>query len=229
MAKTKASSGRRDPARRTRGYNLSLGKAPVLFRLKSAEKISPTEQIKGTMPLRMPRIAGRLLMCLFAASLATSVHPVLAQQNNDKPTPADQQQSTASRDAAAKVARFLEAQRRLNGPAGNPECVDLGTKALNRLYGDDIDTAFRHLDLYDRFGCPGGHVQAAYRCLLLHPITPDKKPDDPKATVLDGTVDACWVNPALPVSDASTTLPGSPPAATPNQAAAPAPTPNPKN
>jgi hypothetical protein len=165
-----------------------------------------------------------LLICLLAFSLAAPLHSVLAQQNNDKPASPEQQQSAASRDAAAKVARFLEAQRALNGPAGNPECVDLGTKALSRLYGDDIDTAFRHLDLYDRFGCPGGHIQAAYRCLLLHPITPEKKPDDPKANVLDGAVDACWVNPALPVTDASTappTLPAS------SQAATPAP--NPKN
>ena len=28
------------------------------------------------------------------------------------------------------------------------------------LWRDDLDTAFRHLDLYDRFGCPGGHIQA---------------------------------------------------------------------
>ena len=33
------------------------------------------------------------------------------------------------------------------------------------MWLDDLDTAFRHLDLYDRFGCPGGHVQATFRCL----------------------------------------------------------------
>ena len=33
------------------------------------------------------------------------------------------------------------------------------------MWRDDLDTAFRHLDLYDRFGCPGGHVQATFRCL----------------------------------------------------------------
>ncbi len=31
---------------------------------------------------------------------------------------------------------------------------------------DDLDTAFRHLDLYDRFGCPAGHIQATFRCLV---------------------------------------------------------------
>ena len=29
-----------------------------------------------------------------------------------------------------------------------------------------MDTAFRHLDLYDRFGCPGPHIQSAFRCVL---------------------------------------------------------------
>ena len=28
------------------------------------------------------------------------------------------------------------------------------------LWRDDLDTAFRHLDLYDRFGCPSAHIQA---------------------------------------------------------------------
>jgi hypothetical protein len=169
------------------------------------------------MPVRTIRIAVRLLTCLLAASVASPVLPALAQQNSDKPPAADQRQSAASQDAA-KVQRFLDAQHTLNGAAGNPECFDLGTKALSRLSQDDIDTAFRHLDLYDRFGCPSGHIQAAYRCLLLHPTTPDRKPEDPKASLLDGTVDACWINPDLPVAATST------PAATSDQpAASPAP------
>ena len=53
----------------------------------------------------------------------------------------------------------------INGPAGNPECVWLGRRAVQLMYRDDLDTAFRHIDLYDRFGCPGGHIQAAFRCL----------------------------------------------------------------
>jgi hypothetical protein len=160
-----------------------------------------------------------------AAALVAPCDLVSAQQNSDKQTPPDQQQPTASRDAAGKAARFLETQHSVSGAAGNPECFDLGTKALRLLYQDDIDTAFRHLDLYDRFGCPGAHVQAAYRCLLLHPTTPDKKPDDAKAIVLDGVVDACWVNPALPVTDASASQPAAAPASAPNQAAPPAPPP----
>ena len=60
------------------------------------------------------------------------------------------------------------------------------------MWRDDLDTAFRHLDLYDRFGCPGGHVQAAFRCLTRFGAQIDDKV--PKS--LDDRVHACWINPA---------------------------------
>ena len=65
-----------------------------------------------------------------------------------------------------KIDEFAEAAQVLNGPAGNPECVWLGRRVVSLMWRDDLDTAFRHLDLYDRFGCPGGHVQATFRCLV---------------------------------------------------------------
>ena len=64
--------------------------------------------------------------------------------------------------------------RTLTGPAANPECVWLGERAVNLLSRDDLDTAFRHLELYDRFGCPGAHMQASFRCLVRLGI-PDPK------------------------------------------------------
>ena len=93
-----------------------------------------------------------------------------------------------------KVDEFAEAQRVLNGPAGNPECVWLGRRVVSLLWRDDLDTAFRHLDLYDRFGCPSGHIQATFRCLVLHANTIDPKAADS----LNGRVHACWINPSLP-------------------------------
>src|SRR3954468_8157078 len=75
-------------------------------------------------------------------------------------TPAD-----AAKDSQRKTDEFVEASQAINGPAGNPECVWLGRRVVSLMWRDDLDTAFRHLDLYDRFGCPGGHVQAAFRCL----------------------------------------------------------------
>lgn len=179
--------------------------------------------------MRAVYLAASVAVWLLAAapflSAGPAIGPAMAAENNPPAPPADQQ---AGVKGDAKVELRLDAQHKVNGPAGNPECYELGTNALYRLVGDDIDAAFRHLDLYDRFGCPSAHIQAAYRCLLLHPATPDKKPDDPKAVVLDGPtgmIHACWVNPALPVIAASP----APPAPEPTPAAVAAPAPNPKN
>ena len=75
------------------------------------------------------------------------------------------QSADAAKDNQRKTDEFVEAAQAINGPAGNPECVWLGRRVVRLMWLDDLDTAFRHLDLYDRFGCPGGHVQATFRCL----------------------------------------------------------------
>jgi hypothetical protein len=154
------------------------------------------------MPHRVLSIVGGLrvvtvvAMWLVAAPVFLPIHPATAQTNEPAP-PADQ--SGANPDAA-KIDEFAEAQRLLSGPAGNPECVWSGTQVVSLLTNNDIDTAFRHLDLYDRFGCPGGHIQAAFRCYLLHPVpmTPDRKPPEQKAADLRARVRACWINPVSP-------------------------------
>ena len=119
-----------------------------------------------------------------------------------------------SKDSQRKTDEFIEAQQAINGPAGNPECVWLGRRVVNLMWRDDLDTAFRHLDLYDRFGCPGGHVQAAFRCLTRFGAFDPKAPDS-----LSGRVHACWINPAVqpPATTAS-----APAATAPAQGAAPA-------
>jgi len=156
--------------------------------------------------------ATSLVVWLLAAALVPAC-PAMAQ--NNPPAPAADQQPSPDK----AVDEYAEAQRQINGPAGNPECVWLGRKAVNRLWNDDIDTAFRHLDLYDRFGCPGAHVQAAVRCLVLHPPVPadrksgDKAADPKPSDTLDFRVQACWNNPTSPAI----------PAPAPAAAAAPAP------
>jgi len=120
--------------------------------------------------------------------------PSAFAQSNDAKAP--DQQSPAGQDAAKEVQKideFAEAQRVLSGPAGNPECVWLGRRVVSLLWRDDLDTAFRHLDLYDRFGCPSGHIQATFRCLVLHANSIDPKAADS----LNGRVHACWINPLL--------------------------------
>ena len=86
----------------------------------------------------------------------------------------------------------------MGGPAANPECVWLGRRVVSLLWRDDLDTAFRHLDLYDRFGCPAGHIQATFRCVVRQGNI------DPKATdTLNGRVHGCWINPSAETGTAA--------------------------
>ena len=117
-------------------------------------------------------------------------------QNNDakpadKPAPAAGAAGQETGKEPQKIDEFAEAQKALNGPAGNPECVWLGRRVVSLLWRDDLDTAFRHLDLYDRFGCPSAHIQASFRCLILHGSNIDPKAADS----LNARVQACWINP----------------------------------
>jgi hypothetical protein len=147
-------------------------------------------------------------------------------QDQGKQGPANA--AEAAKDNQRKIDEFAEAAQAINGPAGNPECVWLGRRVVQLMYRDDLDTAFRHLDLYDRFGCPGGHVQAAFRCLTrFFAQIDDKVPNS-----LSNHVQACWINPnAQP--QAATAPPASQPttagsaAPTPAASAQPAPSPQP--
>jgi hypothetical protein len=138
------------------------------------------------------------------------------QQKQAAPTPAPD----AAKDSQRKTDEYVEAAQAINGPAGNPECVWLGRRVVGLMWRDDLDTAFRHLDLYDRFGCPGGHVQAAFRCLTRFGGTIDSKVPESLAS----KVHACWINPnAQPPQPATAAAAPTPPAAAPAApAAAPA-------
>jgi hypothetical protein len=133
-------------------------------------------------------------MRTFAAGFAAALMlftsgPILAQNGEQKP--ADKPAATEPKDAQKKVDEFVEAEKVLTGPAANPECVWLGRRVVNLLWRDDLDTAFRHLDLYDRFGCPSGHIQATFRCVIRQGNIDQKATD-----TLQNRVHACWLNPA---------------------------------
>jgi hypothetical protein len=141
---------------------------------------------------------------IVAAPVSPIVSSAFAQSADSKPA---DPQSPATQDAAVqKPDEFAEAQRILSGPAGNPECVWLGRRVVSLLWRDDLDTAFRHLDLYDRFGCPSGHIQASFRCLVLHSNTIDPKAADS----LNGKVNDCWLNPSIQVPPAPAAAVSSP-------------------
>ena len=162
--------------------------------------------------LRYLVFPGLVLMLGVGAALAQSGAPANPDQSG-KPAAGS---ADAARDNQRKTDEFAEAAQAINGPAGNPECVWLGRRVVRLMWRDDLDTAFRHLDLYDRFGCPGGHVQAAFRCLTRF----GAQIDDKVQKSLDDRVHACWINPNVqPQAAAATT----PPAPTTAGSAAPAP------
>ncbi|HXO72952.1 MAG TPA: beta-1-3, beta-1-6-glucan biosynthesis protein [Bradyrhizobium sp.] len=150
-------------------------------------------------------ISGFALLIGFGSAFAQS-GDLRTQDQSGKPaatnpaTPAD-----AAKDSQRKTDEFVEATQAINGPAGNPECVWLGRRVVVLMWRDDLDTAFRHLDLYDRFGCPGGHVQATFRCLVRFGAIDPKVPE-----TLNGRVHACWINPGAQPQTAAAAQPAAP-------------------
>jgi hypothetical protein len=163
------------------------------------------------MPSRTSRLSATLAGLLLLA--CSSLNAAAQTPEQKQADPKGQAAGEPNKDDKRRVDEFAEAAQALDGPAGNPECVWLGRRVVNLLWRDDLDTAFRHLNLYDRFGCPSGHIQATFRCVV------QQGPFDPKATEsLAARVHACWINPTLPPPQAA-----APPPVTVNpQANAPA-------
>src|ERR1700742_2041499 len=159
-------------------------------------------ELKSTV-LRHLAVSGLALLIGFGGAFAQSGS---AQDQSTKagtanaPAPAD-----AAKDNQRKTDEFVEAAQAINGPAGNPECVWLGRRVVRLMWRDDLDTASRHLDLYDRFGCPGGHVQATFRCLVRFGAIDPKVPE-----TLNGRVHACWINPGAQPQTAAAAQPAAP-------------------
>ena len=153
--------------------------------------VRPNKTSSGMRFSRLSDIAAVLCAVTLALAGATTV---LAQSGDPKASEQQQKPSADTlKEGQKKIDEIAEAARLLTGPAANAECVWLGRRVVNLLWRDDLDTAFRHLDLYDRFGCPGGHIQATFRCLVRQGNI------DPKAQEsLNGRVHACWLNPGLP-------------------------------
>ncbi|WMT70974.1 beta-1-3, beta-1-6-glucan biosynthesis protein [Bradyrhizobium sp. Ash2021] len=169
--------------------------------------------------LRHVAVAGLALLIGSGSVFAQSGTPAPDQSGKPPATNA----ADATKDNQRKTDEFVEAAQVINGPAGNPECVWLGRRVVSLMWRDDLDTAFRHLDLYDRFGCPGGHVQAAFRCLTRFGGQIDPK----VAETLSSRVHACWVNPGAQPQAAAAATPAAASATAGNAAPAPAATPAP--
>jgi hypothetical protein len=131
-----------------------------------------------------------VVLCVACCGLFAAA--AFAQSGNVAPPEQQKKAPDSAKETQNSINEIAEAERVLAGPAGHPECVWLGRRVVSLMWRDDLDTAFRHLDLYDRFGCPASHIQAAFRCLVRQGHI------DPKAQEsLNGRVHACWLNPAV--------------------------------
>ncbi len=151
--------------------------------------------------------ARSLAFAIVAGALAFSPAVAFAQNGDakggDQHPPA---QGEGTKETQKKVEEIAAAASALKDAAGQPECVWLGHRVVVLLWRDDLDTAFRHLELYDRFGCPGAHIQASFRCLVQQSSIDPKVPES-----LNNRAQACWINPANPApppSAAAAAAPG---------------------
>jgi hypothetical protein len=137
--------------------------------------------------------------------------PEQAQQGEQKPEQGAEgnqkaaEQEKAEQEAAARaIAEFKEAAAKLSQSAGAPECVWTGRRIASLLWRDDIDTARRYIDLYDRFNCSSQHLKLVFRCVI------EQGPLDPKAADrLASRVHSCWIAPQGETTAASQATEGS--------------------
>src|SRR4051812_12538837 len=169
--------------------------------------------------LRHFAVSGLALMIGLGSALAQSGDSRAQDQSGKAPAANAAQPADPAKDNQRRTDEFAEAAQAINGPAGNPECVWFGRRVARLMWLDDIDTALRHLDLYDRFGCPGGHVQATFRCLTRFGGQIDPK----VAETLDSRIHACWINPSAQPQATAAAAPATP--STPGNGSAPAPAP----
>jgi hypothetical protein len=156
-------------------------------------------------------LAGGLLLTSTLAAFAEdqgSGPPVQGEQKPPEQAQSGQQkpadQATAEQQAAARaieeIEQYKEAARRLSLTAGSAECVWTGRRITSLLWRDDVDTARRYIDLYDRFGCSAEHLKLAFRCVIR------QGPLDPKAADrLAARVQNCWIDPDGATTAASQT------------------------
>ena len=114
------------------------------------------------------------------------------EQKSDDKTANDQKaaEQAAQQEAAKAIEEYKEAAAKLSSSAGAPECVWTGRRIASLLWRDDIDTARRYIDLYDRFNCSSEHLKLVFRCVI------EQGPIDPKAADrLASRVHDCWIAP----------------------------------
>jgi hypothetical protein len=119
------------------------------------------------------------------------------KENGDRMKDADQAKAAQEAQSRA-MEEYREAAANLPSTAGSTECVWTGRRIASLLWRDDIDTARRYIDLYDRFGCSSRHLKLVFRCVI------QQGPIDPKAQDrLAWRVHECWIAPEAPTTAAT--------------------------
>jgi hypothetical protein len=153
-------------------------------------------------------VAGGLLVLsiiavpAWAESGPSGQAPQEEQKSSDKDKEKDKDKAEADRKSddqvkaeeeakARAIEEYREAAAKLPRAAGAAECVWAGRRIASLLWRDDIDTANRYIDLYERFGCSSEHLKVAFRCVV------QQGPLDPKAADrLASRVHGCWIAPS---------------------------------
>ncbi len=140
-------------------------------------------------------LAGGVLLWSVVPAMAEDQAPAQQQgqgqgDKKDGDQKAAEQAKAEALEAAKAIAEYKEAEAKLSSSAGAPECVWTGRRIVNLLWLDDMDTARRYIDLYDRFGCSSEHLKFAFRCVI------EQGPIDMKAADrLASRVHDCWIAP----------------------------------
>ena len=157
----------------------------------------------GLVPMLRCTIRSAAALLAGGVLLASTLTALAQQSGGDQKPPEHAQgeqkqddqkaaeQAKAEQQAAQKaIDEYKEAAEKLTSSAGAPECVWTGRRIESLLWRDDIDTARRYIDLYDRFGCSSEHLKLAFRCII------QQGPIDPKAADrLASRVHTCWIAP----------------------------------
>ena len=131
-------------------------------------------------------LGGSISLCILSAASAQS-----GQQQSNPQQPQGDPVAEANKRA---IEEFIEANK-LPGAAGKPECVWLGRRIASLLFRDDVDTAKRQMEIYDRFGCPSDHLRSVFRCVVRQGNIDQKVPES-----LPRRVHACWLQPDAPAA-----------------------------
>lgn len=146
---------------------------------------------------------------IFAGQLA----PLFAQDKPDQKPPGqeggsgkpDDQPEGDAKEAENRakaidkaIKEYEDAAAKLPPRVGAPECVWTGRRISSLLWRDDLGTASRYMELYEKFGCSPEHVKLAFRCVIK------QGPIDPKAAEeLASRVHNCWMSPEGPKKETS--------------------------